>query len=175
MFLNDSKTGYYTRMYAEYYPVVYNVFYSRIKNSDAASDLCQELFIRYYEKFETVENHRRWIFASVKFLLLEYYRSTKREEYDTDYIVEAALQTCGHDNEDTKLIIADALESIDNFGEEKNRTLFSLIALYDYTYEEAGKSLGMSRRQARYRFSLVVDKLMDHFRKKGIHGLEDIL
>jgi RNA polymerase sigma factor (sigma-70 family) len=175
MFLNDSKTRRYTQMYAEYYPIVYNVIYSRIKNSDAASDLCQELFIRYYEKFETIENHRRWIFASVKYVLLEYYRSTKREEYDSDYIIEAAAQTCSHDNDDIKLLIDDALESIDACGEEKNRTLFTLIARYDYTYEEAGISLGISKRQARYRFSLVVDKLMDHFRRKGIHGLEDFL
>ena len=50
-----------------------------------------------------------------------------------------------------------------------------LIAIHDYTYRDAGRELGYSERQARYRYGLIVDRLVRCLRKRGIHRLEDLL
>lgn len=76
---------------------------------------------------------------------------------------------------DTRLMIQEALESEDNFADENDRVLFELVASYDFTYREAGEELGMSERQAKYRFGLAVRRMAEHFRKKGVEKLEDLL
>jgi DNA-directed RNA polymerase specialized sigma24 family protein len=72
-------------------------------------------------------------------------------------------------------MIEDALDNIENFGDERGKLIFDLIALYNYTYEEAAEHLGLTKRQVRYQYGLITNKLMDHFRTRGIHGLEDLL
>jgi RNA polymerase sigma factor (sigma-70 family) len=175
MALPDPKTKAYTQMYTDFYPLVSAVVFSRIRDKDATHDICQEIFIRYYQKFEEVENHRQWLMGTIKYVLLEFYRKSKGDSVDIDSVVNDVKMTFVNGFRDTRLMIEEALENIENFGDEKNRILFELIAVHGYSYREAGENLGITEHKARYWYNIVVEKLMDHFRKKGIHGLEELL
>jgi len=173
--LPDAKTKEYTEMYTSFYPLISNVVFSKLRDFDATHDICQEVFLRYFEKFSEVENHRRWLLNTVNYVILEHYRKTKGNHVDIDSVIENVSLSFVNGFRDTRLMIEDALDNIDNFGSEKNRAIFELIAVHNYSYKEAGTNLGLTEHQTRYRYNMVVDRLMDHFKKRGIHGMEDLL
>ena len=76
---------------------------------------------------------------------------------------------------DARIIINEAIEDLNNFDNEDEAALFDLIAIRNFTYIEAGKQLGLSKRQAQYRYGRIVEKLLFALKKKGINSLEDLL
>jgi RNA polymerase sigma factor (sigma-70 family) len=171
----DSKTRAYTARYTEFYPLISSIVYSRIHDPETTHDLCQEIFLRYYTKFEEVENHRAWLIGTANFVVLEHYRKKKGTTVDIDGMEEILEEIRPAGTGETRIMIEEALENPDNFGSEKNRVLFDLIAIHDFTFKEAGRNLGISEPQARYRFNAVAVKLVAYFRKKGIRGMEELL
>lgn len=165
----------YTQAYSDYYPVAYAVIYGKVRNADTANDLCQELFTRFYEKFAEIDNYRRWIYSAIRFVLLEHYRSRNADSAEIESLVNDARMSFVNGFRDSRIMIEEALDDIGNFGDEKGKLLFDMIAFYNYTYDETASHMGLTKRQVRYQYGLIVDRLMDHFRKKGIKGLEDLL
>jgi RNA polymerase sigma factor (sigma-70 family) len=167
----------FTEMYSDFYPTVYSLLYSSVKDHYQTDDLCQEVFMRYFKKYNEINNHRSWILGTMRFVLIEHFRNRNghTNDVDLDSALDDVKMTFVNGFRDTRIMIEEALDSLGYFGDERNRTLFDLIALYQYTYKDAGKYLGMTERQVRYKYSLIVQKLMDHFKEKGIHGLEDLL
>ena len=94
---------------------------------------------------------------------------------DVEDVLDDAAMTFVNGFRDVRIIIKDAIESMENFGGERDRALFDLVAVNGFTYEEAGAQLGMSVRQARYRYGLAVERILDFLAKKGIKNLEDLL
>ena len=74
-----------------------------------------------------------------------------------------------------RVIISEAIEKGEVFENDTDRTLFDLIAVYTYSYTEAGKELGLTKRQVEYKYTQIVMKIKDHLKKKGINNLEDLL
>jgi RNA polymerase sigma factor (sigma-70 family) len=165
----------FTEAYNRYYASIFSVIYSRTRNADDTSDLCQEVFTRFFEKFETVENHRKWLFGTMRNVLLEYYRRKYGKDVDVDEVFNDISVTFVNGFRDTRLLIEEVLACGENYEDETDMILFDLIALYGFTYHEAGTQLGISQRQARYRYGIIVKRIVDLFRKKGIHSLEELL
>jgi RNA polymerase sigma factor (sigma-70 family) len=167
----------FTDMYAEFFPMIYSMIYQKINDHDSTHDLCQELFMRFHGKYDEIENHRRWLLSSVKYIMLEYLRKKKRKdnEIDIETMMNDAAMTFVNGMRDTRIMIEEALDTLVFFGEETNRTLFDMVALHQYTYKETAAYLGMTERQVRYKYRIVVNSLMRHFKEKGIHGMEDLL
>ena len=57
----------------------------------------------------------------------------------------------------------------------QEQLVFELIAINNYTQEETAKQLGITRRQVRYKYSIIVDRILDYFKKKGINSIEELL
>ena len=72
-------------------------------------------------------------------------------------------------------IINDTIEDINNYHGENEMAMFDLIAIRNFTYEEAGAQLGLSKRQVRYKYYKIVKRLLGELKKKGINSLEDLL
>lgn len=171
----DAKTRDYTARYTDYYPLIASVVYSRIKDPETTHDLCQEIFLRYYTKFEEVENHRAWLLGTANFVLLEHYKKRKADHVDIEDVEESLEDAHPSAAGETKLILQEALSDPENFGDEKSRVLFDLIAVHDYTFTEAAKNLGITVPQARYRFNAVAGRIISYFRSRGIRGMEELL
>ena len=73
---------------------------------------------------------------------------------------------------DTRLIIDEAIKAL---VDKTDRVLFDLVAVQNYTYEEAGSELGLSRRQVKYRYGLIVRSIVEYLNGKVIHKIEDLL
>lgn len=165
----------FAEAYTMFYPHVYNTLYIKTRDPDVTHDLCQEVFLRFYNKFDSIDNHRRWIFSAAKYILLEHYRTVKSEYVDLEQVENDVRMSFVNGFRDTRVMIEEALDSLEHFDDELGRQIFDLIAVFNYTYRETASSLGISERQVRYRYKLITDHLMEYFRKRGIHGMEDLL
>ncbi|HOO71526.1 MAG TPA: sigma-70 family RNA polymerase sigma factor [Spirochaetota bacterium] len=172
MFWKNRK---FAEVFSDHYSIVFNVVYSKINNIHEAEDICQDLFIKLYEKMDTVENPRKWLLGAIRFAVLNYYKSRRAEPVDIEELFQDMNLAFVNGFRDARIIINDVLENECNYESEKDILLFNLIAVNNYSYEEAGRELGMSKRQVRYRYGKTVNRLLDSLSKKGIKNIEDIL
>jgi len=172
MFVKNKK---FAEAYNNLYPVVFSAVYSKVGNIDDTEDLCQELFIKFYNKLDEIENHRKWLYGALKLEVMAYFRKKKPEAVDIDEVFDDVGLTFVNGFRDSRIMIQDAIEDTDNYHDETDRALFDLVAVRNFSYEEAGAQLGMSKRQVRYRYGLIVDRLVDYFKQRGIHSLGDLL
>ena len=175
MNLIAEKTEHFTEAYSNYYALVFSSIYSRVGSTDEAKDICQEVFIKFYEKFHEIENSRKWLLGALRLSVFEFYRKKGKKDSIINAMFKDMSLTFVNGFRDSRLIIEEAFEDMDTFQDEREKILFDLIAIYDYTYREAGRELGYSVRQARYRYGLIVERLVRYFRKRGIYRLEDLL
>jgi RNA polymerase sigma factor (sigma-70 family) len=167
----------FTDIYNEFFPIVYSMIIIKISDHDVTHDLTQEVFLKLYDKFDILENHRRWLLSSVKYAVWNYLRTIRKEEknFNIDRVMEDTTMVFVNGMRETRIMIEEALDTLGFFGKEESRTLFDLVALHQYTYKETAEHLGMTERQVGYKYRNIVDKLMRHFKDKGVHGLEDLL
>jgi RNA polymerase sigma factor (sigma-70 family) len=170
-----SRNSRFAEAYNDYFPLLYGVIYRKIRNPDDTEDLCQEIFIHFLNKIDEIENQRKWLYGTMKFVLLNYYRKKGRYDASIDDIDDDSGLTFVNGFRDTRIMINEAIENSGNFKDERERSLFDLIAVLNFSYEDAGAQLGFSRTQARYRYGLIVDRIISYFRDKGINRLEDLL
>ena len=171
----SSQNRQFAEAYSDYFPVIFSVVYQKVGNLNDAEDLCQEIFIHFYNKMNEIKDRRKWLFGTMKYVLLNYYRKKKGDDVDIDEVFDDVKMSFVNGFRDARILIEEALENSINFKDEKERILFDLIAIRNFTYEEAGGQLGMNRLQARYRYGTIINRIVEYFRKKGINSLEDLL
>lgn len=169
------KNKKFAEAYNKYYPVIYSTAYTKIGNTSDTEDLCQELFIKFYNKLETIENMRKWLYGALKYELLNYYKKKNIQTVDIDEIFDDVALTYVNGFNDSRIVINEAIENIENFKNDSEYILFKLIAIQHFTYEEAGKQLGLTKRQVRYKYTEISNRLCHYLKKKGIKNLEDLL
>ncbi len=169
------KNKEFAEAYNIYFPMVFCAVNAKVNNYDDAEDICQEIFIKFHEKYETIENKRKWLYGALRFEVMKHYKKKKADPVDIENMFQDAGLSFVNGFRDTRIIISDAIEEMNNFEDENDSALFDLIAINNFTYEEAGSQLGLSKRQTRYKYGKVVERLLDALNKKGIKNLEDLL
>lgn len=115
----QSRRNRLTEIYSDYYPIVFNAVNTKVGNHDDTKDICQEVFIRLYERLDEVENVRRWLFTALKLVVLEYFRAKKkRDDLDIDDVFNDISLTFVNGFRDARIMIKDALDNMENFGDE---------------------------------------------------------
>lgn len=176
MNLLSGKLKDFTSIYSDFYPVVYNSIYAKLRDDDAAGDLAQEVFTRLLQKIDEVDNPRAWLFGTMKLVLFEYYRrKSGNNDLDIDSVFDDVNMRYVNGFRDTRIIIQEALAASENFSDEYERIIFDLIALNNYTYREAAEQTSLSERQVRYRYIAASKRITEYLKKKGISRLEDLL
>lgn len=176
--LLSKKEREFRKSYSDYYSLVVNALYNRVKNLEDAEDICHEIFVSYYRKFDEIHDARSWLMGAMRYSISNYYR--KKEGSDSSYIDIDRLEDDVHlsfENgaRDMRIIINDAIENRDNYRDERERILFDLVAINHYTYDQAAKHLGMTRRQAAYKYRQVSRRILDLLKQRGISRIEDLI
>lgn len=169
------KNREFAEAYNNYFPMVFCAVNGKVSNRADAEDICQEIFITFHNKFETIENKRKWLYGALKFEVMKYYRKRRPEAVDPESLFIDTALSFVNGFRDARIIIKDAIEDMDNFGSDEDAALFELIAIRNFSYDEAGKQIGLSKRQVQYRYNKITDRLLEILRKKGIANLEDLL
>lgn len=174
MKLLDKRSARFSEIYSDHYTAVFGAVYTKVENPADAEDITQEIFTRFFENMEEIENNRKWLFGTLRNVVLEYFRS-KNPDIDIDNVFYDAALTFVNGFRDLRIIINEAIESDENFKDEIDRIIFDLVAIRNYTYEEAGKELGFTRNQVKYRYFNIVKNITIYLKQKGISSLEDLL
>ena len=62
-----------------------------------------------------------------------------------------------------------------NYKNEKEKILFDLIAVSNYTYEKAAKLLGLTKWQVQYKYSRIEKRILQYLKQKGVTEVNDLL
>ena len=171
-----NKVNRLTEIYSNYFPVVFNAVYTKVGNREDTRDICQEVFLRLFEKLDSVENVRRWLFTALKLVVLEYFRKKKKNHnLNIDDVFQDVSLTFINGFRDTRIIIEEAINNSETIRNEKERLIFELIAVNNFTYEHAAKQTGLSRRQVVYGYNRIVERILDYLKNKGISNIEELL
>ena len=69
------------KVYEEYRQKVFSYMHSNLQSSDLAEDLCQDVFLKIYEKADTFDETKAslstWIYTITRNTLADYYRTRK--------------------------------------------------------------------------------------------------
>ncbi|MBN2159822.1 MAG: sigma-70 family RNA polymerase sigma factor [Spirochaetes bacterium] len=176
--LFSKKDRAFRKSYSDFYPLILNALYSRVVNREDAEDICHEIFVNYYRKFDEVRDARSWLFGAMKFCISNYYRNKEGSDPDSVDIsnIEDDIHLAFENGfRDVRIVIHEAIENSENYRDEEERILFDLIAINNYTYEEAATHLGITKRQAHYRYQQVSRRILEHLKERGITRIEDLL
>jgi RNA polymerase sigma factor (sigma-70 family) len=167
------KRDEYTQIFTEYYHVVFNTIYTKVGNIQDSEDLSQEVFIALYSNLGKILNIRKWIFGTLRNIVLKYYRDRHPEGINIDDVFQDVSLTFVNGFRDLRILISDSImkaakDDIDN-------ALIELIAFHNYSQSTAGRLLGLSKRQVQYRYTQIVKRVIQNLNEKGIRNIEDLL
>lgn len=171
----DSIANAFSAVYSDYFAIIYSVIFSKINNADETADICQEVFLRLYERFEEVEQPRKWLYGAVRLVLIEHYRKKQGNDVNVEDLLNDVSMGYVNGFRDTRIIIGQALDDMNNYEDETDRIVFELIAIYNFTHKEAAVQTGLTLHKIRYKYQKVSERLLQYFKEKGIKGLEDLL
>ena len=173
--LSNPRTEQFINNYDSFYSIIFNSIYSKVSNYHDAQDICQEVFIRYYNNLEVIENHRKWLFGCLRLVVFDYYKMKQRKDFDTDVIFEDIGMGYVNGFRDTRVMIKEIIDSLcDEYG-DRDASLFELVAVYNYSFVQASRQLNLNYKQARYRYNVFAERVLGKLRDKGIHNIEDLL
>ncbi len=171
----SEKKEKFAEAYDNYYAWAFSIIFNRVDSIEDTQDICHDLFLRFLEKIDTIENYRSWLIVALRYEVLTYYRKKKPEVVDPESFFEDPTLTFVNGARDARVIMEDSITRISEVHGEVDYLLFDLISLKRFTVREAGLQLGLSTRQARYRHDEIIRWLKNDLRSKGIASLEDLL
>ena len=173
--LSDPGTDRFVENYDSYYSVVFNSIYSKVSNYHDAEDICQEVFIRLYDNFDQVENPRKWLFGCLRLVVFDYYKLKQKKEINVDELFDDIGMGYVNGFRDSRMMIKQVIDDICAEIGDRDASLFELVAVYNYSFVQASKQLNLNYKQARYRYNVFADRVLERLKDKGISNIEDLL
>jgi RNA polymerase sigma-70 factor, ECF subfamily len=154
-------------VYNEVFPVLFKVVYNIIREQTIAEDLCQEAFIRYYNKripLSNINESRYWLIRVAKNLAFNYRKRKQREVSAVDRIKQdgAKIQEDSQNDlvkEETVALVKKALDKLP----VKYRSILILKEYGELNYKEIGKILHISENNVKirvYRARVLLEKIL---------------
>ncbi|MCQ2319645.1 MAG: sigma-70 family RNA polymerase sigma factor [Bacteroidales bacterium] len=132
------------KIYEDYRQKVFSYILSKVQNSDLAEDLCQNVFLKIYEKADTFDETKAsvstWIYTIARNTLTDYYR-TRRVTSEIPETIQSEQSTEDEViNGEMMERLADALSQMD----ERMRDVI-ILRFYDgKTLREIADNMGIS-------------------------------
>lgn len=156
MEIKSSDEQMFRQVYEEVFPVVMKVAYHVTYNIDVAEDICQEAFIRFYDKdmeFASEDDAKYWLIRVTKNLAINHVKRKMREQGMIDKIKKMPAPGSYKDGGDelvlkeTQALVREAVEKLP----EKFRSVIVLKEYADMDYKQIGKVLQISESNVKVR------------------------
>jgi RNA polymerase sigma-70 factor (ECF subfamily) len=152
---NDDIQAEFRRLYDTVFPILFRVACRITSNEEAAEDLCQESFFRFYEKnmvFPNPDEAKYWLIRVVKNAALNHVKRKDRERRayqrafrEVDRVTETGEQFLLKKEERDE--VRKALEQLP----ENLRMVLILKEYGELNYKEIGRTLGISEGNVKVR------------------------
>lgn len=135
-------------LFNKYYEVLCQFSYSIVKNNDAAKDIVQDFFVKYWEKYilqEQPDNFESYAYTSVKNRSLNYLESEQvklRHQQGIERLLysEDDLQPGNKENENYSIRLLKAINQLP----EQRRKIFTMSAMEGLKYLEIAAQMNIS-------------------------------
>ncbi len=173
MEVKSSENESFRLVYKEVFPVVMRVAYHVTYNMDVSEDICQEAFIRFYEKnieFRSVDEAKYWLIRVTKNLAINVVKRKSREQAMVDKIKKAPKTPIrnGEDtliDSETRTLVREAVEKLP----EKLKSVLVLKEYADLNYRQIAGILRISESNVKvrvHRARKMMESLLD---REDIH------
>ncbi|MFW5784384.1 MAG: RNA polymerase sigma factor [Spirochaetota bacterium] len=160
-----SRSERFQRVYEHVYPVLFRIVYRITAREDVAEELCQEAFIKYYERMDTFpdeDQSKYWLIRVAKNLALNSAKRSGRERRAYERAVHEPQRkaTTGEDEllrRESERAVQDALARLP----EKMRTVLVLKEYGQLNYREIGAILGITEGNVKVRVFRARERLLE--------------
>jgi len=173
--LSAPGTDRFVENYDSFYTIVFNSIYSKVNNYHDAEDICQEVFIRFYDRMAEIENPRKWLFGCLRLVVFDFYKVRQKKEVNIDELLDDIGMGYVNGFRDSRMMIKQVIDDICNETGDRDASLFELVAVYNYSFVQASKHLNLNYKQARYRYGVFAERIVEKLKEKGINNIEDLL
>lgn len=152
-FGSDAKS--FEKLYNEVFPLLYKVSYHITGDEGTAEDVCQEAFIKYYNRplpFPSMDDAKYWLIRVVKNISFNYCKREGRKQKIFDKIKNDPVYT--DDTGEKELLREEAKKTVKEMLEllpEKLRAPLVLREFGGLNYKEISKVLGISESNVKVR------------------------
>ncbi len=151
-------------VYNHVYPIIFRIAYRITGSVDVAEELCQEAFIKYYERVDRLPDRdqaKYWLIRVAKNLSLNIAKRASRERraYERVYHEPQRHTTTGEEaviREEEALEVQDALQQLP----EKLKTVLVLKEYGDLNYREIASILSITEGNVKVRVFRARERLM---------------
>ena len=163
----DEKQS-FEQLYNEVFPIVYKVSYHITGDSGAAEDICQEAFIKYYNRpvpLPSMNDAKYWLIRVVKNLSFNYSKREKRKLKVFDKIKNEPYYS--EDTGEKETLKKETKETVNRMLEKLPEKLKAPLVLREFSgmnYKEIAKVLGISESNVKVRIFRArenIQKLID--------------
>jgi len=173
IFSNDPDS--FKTVYGQSFPIIVRVAYHITLDIEVAEDICQEAFIRFYNRsisFPSEDQARYWLIRVTKNLAFNYYKRRKREKNALEKYSHENTQHSTNGEEDvmrseTEKIIHNALDKLP----PKLRSVLVLKEYGNLSYREIGRILHITENNVKvrvHRARIILETLL---KEEEIHVL----
>ena len=151
----------------EQYDKIYRYCYFRLRSRQAAEDITQETFLRYFERYQctTSEQTLRCLYTIARNLCVDEYRRDSREAaWAQPYPYPEEEKGEGDEQVLTSLLVRAAVASL----EQDEQELLLLRYVNEVPLQTIAKILGISRFAAYRRIMNASGKLKENLRREGV-------
>lgn len=161
----SSRADIFRRVYEHVYPIIFRIVYRITGREDVAEDLCQEAFIKYYERIETfpdVDQAKYWLIRVAKNLALNSAKRSGRERraYERVFHEPQRVLLSGEDEvirRESEEAVQEALQKLP----EKMRTVLVLKEYGQLNYKEIGTILAITEGNVKVRVFRARERLLE--------------
>ncbi|MDA3940617.1 MAG: RNA polymerase sigma factor [Spirochaetia bacterium] len=168
MDIGEGQSYTFKEVYDTVFPALYKVVYHIIRDKTIAEDLCQEAFIRYYNKripLPNITESRYWLIRVAKNLAFNYRKRKEREVNAVDKLRQEGRKVQADSQDDLlkEETITVVKRAVDNLP-VKYRTVLILKEYGELNYKEISKILHISENNVKirvYRARVLLEKRLN--------------
>ena len=170
---DNSANTRFEKIYKEVYPILIRVAFRMTGSQDIAEDLCQDAFIKYYERMDSIPTPaeaKYWLIRVLKNLALNYSKRKERERRAVDRIIREPQPK--QESGETATMKAESISAIQIALETLPENLRMVLILKEYgnlNYKEIGSILGISEGNVKVRVYRARERLSVFFKREDLY------
>ena len=155
MGINSGDRESFQIVYEQVFPVVMRVAYHVTYNMDMSEDICQEAFIKFYEKniyFRSIDESKYWLIRVVKNMSINVVKRKVREQATVERLKQVTPKPSASGEEallgnETRIAVREAVEKLP----EKLKSVLVLREYANLNYRQIAQILRISESNVKVR------------------------
>lgn len=147
--LNKGDESAFTYIYNLYWDKLYYIAHRLLKDSNAAEEIVQEVFLTLWKKKETlaIESINPYLGAMTRYAVYRYLAKQKVFRVKENQVAQLNVSAISEMNVDNKILL-EIITELSNKLPEKCRLVFQYNKLQDKSLADVAEQLGMSQKTA---------------------------